>query len=95
VVVGEDPETIGRDYGAQAFDGVLDEGVVPDNVEDLFGLSAAATGPEARSPPSRQNQPIIVLFWHEKHYFIGDGILDEVSACPLIPYLVRVRAQLR
>ncbi len=60
MIVGENPETLGRDQRAQAIDGLLDQGSLAEEAQHLLGVRAAAAGPEARASASGQNQAVMV-----------------------------------
>ncbi len=60
VVVGEDPDALGRDHGGQAIHSGLNERALADHVEHLFGCTLAAARPEACSAPTGEDQSIMM-----------------------------------
>ena len=58
MAVGENPDSLGRQDRPQPVDGLLDQGAVAEQPQDLFGAGPAALGPEAGAPASGQNQTV-------------------------------------
>ena len=67
VIVGENPDALGRQHGAQAVDCLLDESAFAEEFQDLLGAGAAAAGPKAGASATGQDQAIIV----RHNYWIG------------------------
>src|SRR5262245_39179468 len=64
MIVGEDPEALGRQNGTQSIDGLLDEASLAKKIQNLLGAGAPAARPEPRSAAACQNQAIVVGLRH-------------------------------
>jgi len=60
MLVGEDPEALGRNDRSDAVDGGLDEGAVADDVEDLLGGALTAARPEAGAATAGEDEAVMV-----------------------------------
>ncbi len=61
IFVGDDPDIFrGHDAG-EAVDGLLDEGAVAEEAEDLLGVSFAAAGPEAGAAATGHDERVAVM----------------------------------
>ena len=58
MIVGENPDALGRNHRAQAVDGLLDQRALAEEAQNLFGAAAPAARPEARASASRQDQAV-------------------------------------
>ena len=69
MIVGQDPEALGRDQRPQPVHGRLDQRALAHDVQHLFGNALAAARPEARAAASGQDQSVIVRSC--RGYWIG------------------------
>ena len=58
MIVGENPDTFGRQNRPQAVDRLLDQAAVAEKFQDLLGVGPPAARPEPRPAPTGENQPI-------------------------------------
>ena len=64
MIVGENPDAFGRQHRLQAVHGLLDQRPFAHEAKHLFRVLAAAAGPEARTPPARQYEAVLIGFRH-------------------------------
>src|SRR6185437_14081390 len=61
MIVGENPEALGRKDGAEAIDGLLDQRAIAEESQDLFGAGAAAARPESGAAAAGENQAVKMI----------------------------------
>ncbi len=64
MIVGENPDSFGRQHRFQPVHGLLNQGAIAHETEDLLGVFSSATRPKARTAASGENQPVAIGFRH-------------------------------
>ena len=64
VIVRQNPDSFGRDDGAEPINGLLNQRPFAEKAQDLFRSRSTAARPEPRTTASGEDQAVIVLFGH-------------------------------
>ena len=65
MVIGENPQALGREHGPRTIHRLLNQGPLSEKAEHLFRVRAAAARPEARAAASRKDEAVMASVRHQ------------------------------